>query len=187
MDIFEIRLANLNALVADMKRRGITKQKDQALAMNLSPSHLSQHVGGKKMGEDVARKIEAACQLPSGWFDSIQSAARVAESSADYGAASHFMKIDPPTIAAATRLVRLTFRNLDVDFDNEQDGVPLALAYQYLLARQQRVVTPDNLVDFSKKLAEKLRESEDARRSEGAGAVSEGNRGQGEARRGKAK
>jgi transcriptional regulator with XRE-family HTH domain len=100
----------------------------------------------------------------------------VAEPGAGYAPQSQSLRIDPATIAAATRLVRLTFENLSVEFDSEEDGTPIALAYEYLLARQQRVVTPENLVDFSKKLAERLREKTDAQRDDGTRSASEGDR-----------
>lgn len=59
---------------------------------------------------------------------------------------------DPGILAAAIKLVRLTFEALDIEHDQEADGVPTALAYAYLLKRHQEVVTGENVVDFMKAL-----------------------------------
>ncbi|HYG07319.1 MAG TPA: helix-turn-helix transcriptional regulator [Stenotrophomonas sp.] len=69
---------------------------------------------------------------------------------------SHPVTLDPEILAAAIKLIRLTFRHLEVAHDPEEDGVPTALAYQYLVARQQSVVSSDNVVDFGKYLRKAL-------------------------------
>lgn len=175
MDVFGIRRANLKLLCEPLDAPARLK-RDIALELDMSPSFLSQLLGGKKMGEDVARKIESARRLPHGWMDVLHSVEdpavaglHVAEPSHGYRA-SHDVRIDPETIAAAIKLVRLTFANLDLEFDSEEDGTPVAFAYEYLMQAKQQTVTPENLVDFSKKLAEKLR------------GVSNGDEGRGTAR-----
>jgi hypothetical protein len=184
MDIQAIRHQNLDLLVSRLRSEGT--QKNAALALDMSASFLSQLIGGKKMGDEVARKIEAAQTLPHGWMDRLQTegASRVQEPSAIPYSFSHRLRIDPEMIAAAIKLVRLSFENLDLVFDNEQDGVPLAFAYEYLLDREQRDVTAENLVDFSKKLAERLRaKADDETAGDVVGGVGGGNRNAGERRK----
>lgn len=82
MDVTAIRHSNLLALVEALNKRGIIKRMDQAQALGgLGSSFLSQLVGGKKMGDDVARKIEAAAEKPHGWLDRVHGdfAGRVGE------------------------------------------------------------------------------------------------------------
>lgn len=156
MDIYDIRRSNLACLVeriatdAGSRRR---TQKEVAISLDLSPSFMSQLLAGKRMGDDVARKIESALGLPYGVMDVPEG---VQTGTPSRG--SHVLRLDPETIAAALRLLRLTFTNLGVTFDNESDGTPLAYAYEYLAQRRERAVTPENLVDFSKRLAQRLQE-----------------------------
>lgn len=149
MDIFEIRRLNLAALVSRLGGNG-RKQKEIAADLDLGASHLSQLMAGKRIGEDVARKIEVARSLPLGWMDQIQVAEHglhVAEDRADYGR-PNALRIDPETIAAALKLVRLTFQNLKLQIDQESNGEPLAYAYEFLLKRREQVVTAENVIDF---------------------------------------
>lgn len=70
VDVIEIRHRNLRALVRTLEDRGVRLRKDQAQALGgLGSSFLSQLLRGKKMGEDVARKIEAAMSRSHGWMD----------------------------------------------------------------------------------------------------------------------
>lgn len=171
MDVFAIRLANLASIVDRLRHQG-SLQKEAALALNLSPSYLGQLLGGKKMGEDVARKIEMAHKLPRGWLDTLQAPLMLKEPSIAYGSASHVLRIDPDTIAAALKLVRLSFRNLGLEIDQEENGEPLAFAYDYLVDRQEREVTGENVVDFSTKLRQRLEQrARDAASKSDAGQV----------------
>lgn len=163
MDAITARHLNLQALVATLKPQ-LGTQKAIAIQLDMAPSYLNQLLNGKKMGDDVARKIERAAGLSHGWLDQPRS------DDADTGAAagSQDLRIDPEIIASAIRLVRLTFANLGIDdFSNEEDGTPLAYAYEYLYQRGEATVTPDNLIDFSKALAQRLREK-DGEAEEGA-------------------
>lgn len=73
MDVIEIRHRNLLALVADMEARGVKKRMVQAQRLGeLGTSYLSQLLGGKKMGDDTARKVDAALGKPKGWIDQPQ-------------------------------------------------------------------------------------------------------------------
>lgn len=164
MDAITARHLNLQALVARLKPQ-LGTQKAIAIHLDMAPSYLNQLLGGKKLGDEVARKIEMAASLPHGWLD--QSRSDEADDSAHQGS-SQDLRIHPDIIASAIRLVRLTFANLGIDdFNNEDDGTPLAYAYEYLYQRGEATVTPDNLIDFSKALAQKLREK-DGEAEEGA-------------------
>lgn len=174
MDALSARLANLKSLVAALTANG-RPQRNAAIDLNLSPSYLSQLVGGKKMGDDVARKIEATRGLPNGWMDQVHRTG-AEERSADY-LVSQPTRIQAETIAAALKLLRLCFANLDLEFNNEEDGIPLAYAYEYLAQRGERIVTPDNVIDFSKRLTARLKELEDdGTRDRVAGSAGTGNR-----------
>lgn len=71
MDITEIRHRNLLYVLTDvLPDRGIVRTKDAAQALGgLGSSYLSQLKGGKKLGDDTARKIEAALRWRHGEFD----------------------------------------------------------------------------------------------------------------------
>lgn len=158
MDVSAIRLANLRAITERLMRpatRGGEPRTKRAVAtdLDLAASYLSQLLGGKRMGDDVARKLESRLGLPFGSMDRLsEDGARfaVAEPLSGYGSQS--VRVDPTTIAEAIKLVRLAFQILDTPHDPETDGVPVALAYEFLVSRSERGVTPDNLVEFSKKL-----------------------------------
>jgi len=164
MDAITARHLNLQALVATLKPQ-LGTQKAIAIHLDMAPSYLNQLLGGKKLGDDAARKIERAAGLSHGWLDQPRSEDATVDAVA---AGSQDLRIDPETIASAIRLVRLTFANLGIDdFSNEEDGTPLAYAYEYLYQRGEATVTPDNLIDFSKALAQRLREK-DGESEEGA-------------------
>lgn len=71
MDIGEIRHRNFRHLISALEGRGITKRRDQGAQLGgfLSPSYVSQLLGGKHMGDDVAKKISTALSKDSGWMD----------------------------------------------------------------------------------------------------------------------
>jgi hypothetical protein len=179
MDIFAIRRANFLDLAAGLMKKDGALKKDAAAKLDMGASYFSQLLNGKKIGEDVARKVEISLGLPFGYMDKVHEPKhQVREEPAIY--ASHDLRVDPEIISGSLKLIRLTFANLGLEFDNEEDGVPLAFAYEYLLSRQERTVTPENLVDFSKKLAEKLRGKENGTPSgRSIGSAGGGNRQQG--------
>ncbi|MCI1124788.1 hypothetical protein [Stenotrophomonas maltophilia] len=98
-----------------------------------------------------------------------------AASVSPYLAQSQVLQIDPEILASAAKLVRLAFRELDTVHDPEEDGVPVALAYQYLARRQLAKVVPNNVVDFSKYLKKHLGGGDDDRVTR-AGSASASNR-----------
>jgi transcriptional regulator with XRE-family HTH domain len=189
MDASAIRWENLRLLVHQLERRGkgIRLKKDVAIELGMSASYLSQLLTGKKMGDDVARKIEVTQGLEHGWMDKLQTerGSSVQDSGESYRV-SQSLRMDPDTIAASLKLVRLTFQTLEVEYDPEVDGVPVAFAYEYLSRRREQVVTPENLVDFRKALAAKLQEktsSEHDERTRVAGSVGGDNRVEGAGRK----
>ena len=150
MDIFEIRHQHLLALVTKLTVGG-RKKKDVATDLDLGASHFSQLLGGKKMGEDVARKIEKAQGLPAGWMDHadpILRSNRVAQDRAEYNV-TPLHRIDSETIATALKLARLSFQNLKLDLNLEADGKPLVYAYEFLQKRRDKSVSAENLIEFS--------------------------------------
>jgi len=80
MDVIETRYRNLLHLLGELEQKGTVRAKDQAQRLDgMNPSFLSQLKGGKKMGEDVARKIEVAAGKPHGWMDVAQFGKATAE------------------------------------------------------------------------------------------------------------
>jgi len=70
MDIYEIRKANLIALIGN-RRKGLCAEK-----WEMNAAHLSQILSDKtdkNLGDDVARRIEEKEGLSRGWLDSLQS------------------------------------------------------------------------------------------------------------------
>lgn len=168
MDVTAIRRANLHFLVDEIRRRHPSwLQRDIADALGLSASFLSQLSRDKRMGDDVARKIEATRNLQHGWMDTLQGGAKVRDNGPSSPYVSRPLRIDPDTIAAALRLVRLSFQNLDLEIDQEENGFPLAEAYDYLMDRDEHDVTPDNLLEFKPRLTKILGESHAQREAAG--------------------
>lgn len=162
LDIYGIRRANLLALSDGLKQRQAgLREQDVALALDLSPSHYSQMKGDKVMGDDVARKVEAARNLPHGWMDNVhdETSSHVREGSSPYR--SQALRIDAETISAALKLVRLAFRQRDQEIDQEVNGEPLAYAYEFLLTRNETTATAENVIEFTRALNRKQAEVAD--------------------------
>lgn len=171
-DIYGIRHANLMSLISGIReRRPTAREQDIAAALDLGASHYSQIKSGKAIGDDVARKIEISMGLEYGMMDNALSLShdahlsvhRVSEPSAteSYGR-SHSLRIDPDTISAALKLVRLAFLNRDEEIDQEVNGEPLAHAYEFLIRRKEQAVTPENVIEFSRLLKRHQGERSDA-------------------------
>jgi hypothetical protein len=150
-EIYGIRRANLLALVDGLKQaKPQLLQQDIARELNCTPAHFSQMKSGSSVvGDDVARKIEVAQRLPFAWMDNVHTstASRIGEGAGPY--LSQGLRIDPATIAAALKLVRLTFLQREQVIDQEVNAEPLAHAYEFLMARREHTVTPENVVDFA--------------------------------------
>jgi len=159
MDVSAIRLANLKSLVGARMEKGATK-KGVSVELDMSASFLSQLLAGKRMGDDLARKIESTLNLPHGWMDRLADPSRVAEAPATYH--SHAPRLDANILASALKLIRLACENLELEFNAEdpQDAGLVLMACDYLSERGDHLVTADNVVDFTKRLRQKLKESD---------------------------
>lgn len=189
MDAFATRLANLKRLCEDGIAAPSRLKKDMATALDMSPSYLSQLLGGKRMGDDVARKIETLLNLQHGWMDiphALPDVGSVADSGETFAPsfASQGLRIDPDTIAAALKLVRLSFLNRKLEIDQEENGEPLAYAYEFLLRRRERAVTAENVIDFSHWIERRyLERSNDEARTGEPGGSGRGHRQHGQGRK----
>lgn len=80
MDIYEIRKANLIALIGSQVKRECAERWDMA------PAHLSQVLSDrthKNLGDDVARRIEEREGLPRAWLDTLRDSAGIYAKSAE--------------------------------------------------------------------------------------------------------
>lgn len=170
---------------------GFAAPKAAADKAGITPSALYQLENGttKSLRAETAHKLALVYSgfriewLINGSGPSRATENQVSDSAASYRT-SHALRIDPEIIASAIKLVRLSFENLGLEFDNEQDGVPLAFAYTYLLEREQSEVSLENLVDFSKKLAERLKDrGNDETAGSDTGRTGRGHRAPGEGRK----
>lgn len=190
------KLANMAMTLAERliyarEASGYPKVKPAAERAGITPSALYQLESGKTkaLSGDTAQKLASIyLGFRIEWLISGSGPKTSALTEKDVAALGieqplQRLRLDPETLAAAIKLVRLTFRNLEIDYDPEIDAVPIVYAYDYLSQAQERVVTPENLVDFSKKLAEKLRtRGTDEQAAGQSGSTGGGNRGAGERR-----
>lgn len=69
-DIYEIRRKNVARVLAMPAIARLKRKQDQAKALDLSASMFSQLIHPEyKVGDDMARKIEAQADLEPGWMD----------------------------------------------------------------------------------------------------------------------
>lgn len=138
-DIYEIRRKNLSALLASPALGGLS-QKEQAIALDQSPSMLSQLKAGKRIGDDVARKIEAAQKKPANWMDNT------------HRQASQPARLEAATMAAAIQLAKRTVEALTGtdDFDPEEDADLLAQAVNAVLAEDLTTISDSDVLRFLK-------------------------------------
>ena len=164
--------------ILDLLQKGRAEgrsQKALAQACGLSQPSVSQWFS------DSGNK--PATQMIMG--DNLVAAARYLGTTPEYimtgiapDSSSHQMGLDPEILSAAIKLVRLTFTILGVDHDPESDGVPTALAYRYLISRQERSVSGDVLIDFSQYLKRRMQEAEQNDEGvDGVGGLGAGHRG----------
>jgi hypothetical protein len=107
MDVTETRHRNLLALLAELGASGVTKLKDQAQKLGaLGSSYLSQLKAGKKMGDDTARKIEAALRRPHGWMDQPQW--KIDRPSLPH---SQSVRLDPEIVRDVARALHEVYRD----------------------------------------------------------------------------
>lgn len=88
--------------------------------------------------------------------------------------ASQAGRLDEATIASALKLLKWAFELQGARYDPLEDPDLLVDTYAFL-AEHEGSVTPDNLVDFSKRLAEKrAKEADRVTREQGAGGAEPG-------------
>lgn len=106
MDIYAIRrqrLAEAHALPALAR---LKKKQDRARVLDLSPSMYSQLMNpAYRIGDEMARNIEAQLGLRTHWMDSLTSSGEetVSEPPAKQGLASQFGRLDAATLVEAER------------------------------------------------------------------------------------
>lgn len=161
-------------LVMAREQSGFANTKRAAEAAGITPSALYQLESGKTKslaGDTAERLARIYPKFRIEWLISGRGHStideseenRIAEPGAPYP--SHDLGISADRLAASIKLIRLACEQLDVPFDAEADGELVVLAYKYLQGLSQSIVTPENLVDFTKRLRQKVREAENARES----------------------
>lgn len=156
MDATEIRHRNLLVLISTLEGRGVTKGKDQAQQMGaLGASYLSQLKGGKKMGDDTARKIEAAMRKPRGWMDAAQwEQAETAPESH-----SQSVRFDPEIVRDVARALQEVFAELGYepfDLSQSDDAELFVELYQRVLERGE-IASGSNMVWLGTRIKERAR------------------------------
>jgi hypothetical protein len=154
MDATEIRHRNLLVLISTLEGRGVTKNKDQAQQMGaLGASYLSQLKGGKKMGDDTARKIETAMRKPRGWMDSAQwEHEKTAPESH-----SQSVRFDPEIVRDVARALQEVFAELGYEpFDLAHDAELFVELYQRVLERGE-IASGSNMVWLGTRIKERAR------------------------------
>lgn len=88
---------------------------------------------------------------------------------------------DPAMLASAYQLARLACKALRLPFDPEtaEDANIVLLGQTYLIARGERIVTPDNLVDFQAYLQNRIHGQQEEKGRGRAGSAGRGARRQG--------
>lgn len=138
MDIFEIRHRNLMAIIQAIEARGVTKNKDQAQQLGaLGASYLSQLKSGKRIGEDTARKVEAATGRVTGWMDQPQWEGGEIQSH------SQPLRLDADTLRNTIIGIRRTNKEYSLD-DVLNNPAKFVEAYELLVGMIPKPV-PDNL------------------------------------------
>jgi transcriptional regulator with XRE-family HTH domain len=166
-------------LIEAREGSGFSAVKPAAEKAGITPSALYQLEDGttKSLRAETAQKLAGIYpRYRIEWLvtgEGPKFSDRVNESGATYEP-SHLLRIDPETIAAAIKLVRLSFLNLGLEIDQEVNGLPLAYAYQFLLQRQERTVTAENVVAFRPMLEQRLKGDSESGQEHGSEAGGSG-------------
>lgn len=156
---------------------GFPKVKPAADRAGITPSALYQLESGKTraLAGDTAEKLASIYPafriewLISGSGPAMRN--RVAEEQVTY--ASQVSRWDPEILAASIRLVRKACDLLEVSFDPETptDAALVLLGGAYLIERSEREVNADNVVDFTKRLRDRMRDTNGEEHSVGTRRV----------------
>ena len=164
-------------LIQARTESGFPRVKPAADRAGITPSALYQLESGKTraLSGDTAEKlarIYPAFRIE--WLISGNGPHRhdgVREEHGNYR--SQPPRFDSETLAASIKLVRLACENLEVDFDPESPGDAslVLLGGAYLIERSEREVTADNVVDFTKRLRERMRDADGEEHFTGVGSA----------------
>jgi hypothetical protein len=141
-DIYAIRLANLNKLLKEPELAAL-RQREQAIQLNMGSSMLSQLTAGKKMGDDVARKIEVARKLPENWMDNV------------HGEMSQPARLDPAMLGLSIKALTIVEERRGVKFDPVAQPERVVQAYA-MCAEIKGEPTEADLIDLGAKIAQAL-------------------------------
>lgn len=170
-------------LVFARESSGFANTKRAAEAAGITPSALYQLESGKTKslaGDTAERLARIYPKFRIEWLISGRGHPTSDEVGAlaatDLGSSpsSHDLGISAERLSASIKLIRLACEQLDVPFDPEDDGDLIVLAYQYLQGLAESSVTPENLVDFTKRLRQKARGTIDASESSEPGEAGSG-------------
>lgn len=167
-----INMSLAERLVHARKASRFANTKQAAEAAGITPSALYQLESGKTKslaGDTAERLARIYTDFRIEWLisgrghaamyhldESVWASSKMAEpvESQDLG-------ISPERLSASIKLIRLACEQLEVNFNPEEDGKLIVLAYQYLGGLSEDNVTPENLVDFTKRLRQKSRDAGD--------------------------
>jgi hypothetical protein len=139
----------------DRKLNGSTGQSELARRLNTTPQRVK-NWEARGISLDGAIEAQRRWGVNATWVLFGEGAEMVQP-----GAAGRpIEQIDPEVLSAALRLVRMTLEATGTPHEPEKDTLATVLAYAFLVKRNERNVSADNIVDFSKYLR--------ARRHEGA-------------------
>ncbi|KAA2285448.1 helix-turn-helix transcriptional regulator [Arenimonas fontis] len=170
-------------LVFARESSGFANTKRAAEAAGITPSALYQLESGKtkSLAGDTAEKLARIYpKFRIEWLISgrghptYDEAGALAATDLGSSPSSHDLGISAERLSASIKLIRLACEQLDVPFDPEDDGDLIVLAYQYLQGLAESSVTPENLVDFTKRLRQKARGTIDASESSEPGEAGSG-------------
>lgn len=137
MDIYAIRrqrLAEAHALPALAR---LKKKQDRARVLDLSPSMYSQLMNpAYRIGDEMARNIEAQLGLKTHWMDSLTSSGEetVSEPPAKQGLASQFGRLDAATLVEAERWALIFQAGEGVKYSDLQRMEAVAEVYAQIAA-----------------------------------------------------
>lgn len=170
-------------LVFARESSGFANTKRAAEAAGITPSALYQLESGKTKslaGDTAERLARIYPKFRIEWLISgrghptSDEAGALAATDLGSSPSSHDLGISAERLSASIKLIRLACEQLDVPFDPEDDGDLIVLAYQYLQGLAESSVTPENLVDFTKRLRQKARGTIDASESSEPGEAGSG-------------
>lgn len=164
---------NQEALAARVRAHGAPNVKYQHIQQLLDiPTRRPRYL--PELARAFGLTVEQFLEVDSG--TSLPTSAPAHNSAANLGQQSHPLLLDPATLAASYQLVRLACKALDESFDPEDpnDAQLVLLAHNYLNARKERAVTPDNVVDFMSYMRKQQATRGSDERSERSAGISTG-------------